>query len=225
MTPDQWQYVVYGVIVVVWVGLLALTRLYLKSFFGRVLISLTPIAIAGAIVTFAWVQYSQGKGGFRLGTDLVGGTILVYEIDEARSAKALANDQNLANELAVRLKRRIDPNDLKNVIVRPVSNGHRVEVILPTGGAHQAEIEERNWLTLIDEVKQQWPELKDANINVQQGRDAELVRFIADHTNAKTDQQIQDIRSFVASHYNPQTNYTENQIQDVKDRISQVGSM
>ena len=43
--------------------------------------------------------------------------------------------------MAAFLKRRIDPADLYNVTIRPVGET-RFEIILPTGGAHQARIEE-----------------------------------------------------------------------------------
>ena len=55
-----------------------------------------------------------------------------------------------------RLKKRIDPADLYNITIRPVSNT-RVEIILPTGAKRQAEAAQANWDKLLDEAKEQWP--------------------------------------------------------------------
>jgi SecD/SecF fusion protein len=79
------------------------------------------------VVTRAF--YNRSEGGFKLGVDLAGGTIVVYEVDpEKKPPEGFKIDQ-----LAERLKRRIDPADLYNVTVRGVA-GTRVEVILPFGG-------------------------------------------------------------------------------------------
>ncbi len=72
----------------------------------------------------------------KFGVDLVGGTILVYEIDLRKNQDADTKfDPNRdINVLAESLKRRIDPNDLYNIIIRPAGGEGRVEIILPTGG-------------------------------------------------------------------------------------------
>src|SRR5262249_7250329 len=102
----------------------------MKPFVNRILICLIPILISGYIVGVAWYKYQRGEGGFKLGVDLVGGTILVYEIDvdKFKDSDALKNFD--PKDLAASLKRRIDPSDLYNVTIRPVSNT-RVEIILP----------------------------------------------------------------------------------------------
>jgi SecD/SecF fusion protein len=97
----------------------------MKSFLGRILVCLVPAVLGIAVCAWA---YQYGK--FRLGVDLVGGTILVYEVDTSKQQ----GDVN-ADELASALKRRIDPADLLNVTIRPIkSEPARVEIILPTGG-------------------------------------------------------------------------------------------
>lgn len=69
------------------------------------------------------------KPQFRRGIDLAGGTILIYEVKSGE----LREDE--IKELADKLKKRIDENDLKNVIVRPLGK-NRIEIILPfVGGA------------------------------------------------------------------------------------------
>ena len=53
------------------------------------------------------------------------------------------------NILAESLKRRIDPNDLYNITIRPAGGEGRIEIILPTGGTHRTEKAEENWRTLL----------------------------------------------------------------------------
>lgn len=66
---------------------------------------------------------------FRRGIDLAGGTILIYQV------KSGDLEEKDIKELADKLKKRIDENDLKNVIVRPLGK-NRIEIILPfVGGA------------------------------------------------------------------------------------------
>jgi SecD/SecF fusion protein len=100
----------------------------MKSFFWKIVLCVAPMILAGLVVAWAFQRYSQGLGGFKLGVDLVGGTILVYEVDPEKKPENF----KLAL-LAERLKRRIDPADLYNVTIRPVPET-RVEIILPTGG-------------------------------------------------------------------------------------------
>jgi SecD/SecF fusion protein len=97
----------------------------MKSYLGRILICLVPVLLG--IYVCAWASL---RDKFRLGVDLVGGTILVYEVDASKQQGEVQPD-----ELAAALKRRIDPADLLNVTIRPIkSDPPRVEIILPTGG-------------------------------------------------------------------------------------------
>jgi SecD/SecF fusion protein len=131
-----------------------------RNFLRGLLVCLVPCLLAGYFATF---------GRYRLGIDLAGGTILVYEInlertkqrkesqgDQPVSRRSSAPAEGLSSDemaqLAAQIKRRIDPADLKNVTVRPLGD-RRVEIILPTGGAGAAG---RANLTAaeIDEVKQ-----------------------------------------------------------------------
>lgn len=129
---------------------------FLKPFHRRAIICLTTIIISALIVTRAGYQYAHGEGGFRLGVDLVGGTILIYEVDTDRLAQQKLNDPNAKEfdpaEMAAFLKRRIDPADLYNVTIRPDSKT-RFEIILPSGGANQDRAEENLWNDLLTEVR------------------------------------------------------------------------
>lgn len=100
----------------------------MKRFHWKVLICVAPLLLGALMVGRAVSQYRHNEGGFKLGVDLKGGTILVYEADPEKTPPDFRIDQ-----LAERLKRRIDPADLYNVTVRPVPP-NRVEIVMPTGG-------------------------------------------------------------------------------------------
>jgi len=117
-----------------------------RNFLRGLLICLIPCLLAGL--------FAARPEKYRLGIDLAGGTILVYQInlertklrketeqaprdkdkekDKAGAPAGLSTEE--MNQLAAQIKRRIDPTDIKNVTVRP-SGDRRVEIILPTGGA------------------------------------------------------------------------------------------
>lgn len=109
-----------------------------RNFLRGLLICLLPCALFGAFAIF---------GEYRKGIDLAGGTILVYEVDlekaqrrqelvEKTGGSAPGDDLSAGlstekmQQLAESLKRRIDPADLRNVIIRPLGNT-RIEIILP----------------------------------------------------------------------------------------------
>src|SRR5262245_21697531 len=116
----------------------------MKQFRTRILVCLIPVLVAAGVVAYASSEYYYGRGGFKLGVDLVGGTILVYEIDLDKFPERKLPENYKPEDLVARLKRRIDPADLYNVTIRAVGKT-RVELILPTGGKHQAEIDEQVW--------------------------------------------------------------------------------
>ncbi|GEM_PF-233896 len=130
----------------------------MKQFFGKIVICLVPCLLAGWVTGDAMLRYQAGEsGGFKLGVDLVGGTILVYEIDlrkqQEKDKDTKLDATDLANNLAESLKKRIDPNDLYNIVIRPAGGEGRVEIILPTGGTHRAKKAEQAWNKLLDEMQ------------------------------------------------------------------------
>jgi SecD/SecF fusion protein len=126
----------------------------MKRFTKRIIVCLLPILLSLGILFWppglglpagAHWKYENGEGGYRFGVDLVGGTILVYEVDETKTPENFK-----AEELANALKKRIDPADLYNITIRPVpGNPPRVEIVLPTGGRHQARAEQKRWAELL----------------------------------------------------------------------------
>ncbi|MBN9120943.1 MAG: protein translocase subunit SecD [Planctomycetes bacterium] len=116
-----------------------------RNFLRGLLICLIPCLLAAL--------FAVRPEKYRLGIDLAGGTILVYQVNLERTKlrketeqgkdKDPTKDQNAPAQgltsdemaqLAAQIKRRIDPTDIKNVTVRP-SGDRRVEIILPTSGA------------------------------------------------------------------------------------------
>jgi SecD/SecF fusion protein len=149
----------------------------MRPFFPRFVICLTPVLFA------AWVTYrAYMNDGFKLGVDLSGGTILVYEIDTRKQQERLKDESDKGggrtdsqadtNLLADALKRRIDPTATYNIIIRPAGAGGRVEIILPTGGEHRAKLAQKRWEALLEKSKDTW-KLKE--LDVPRGRVHELV--------------------------------------------------
>jgi len=194
----------------------------MKPYLNRILICVIPCLVSLVIVGIAVNRYVNGEGGFRLGPDLVGGTILVYEVDIDKFPNGQLPDGWDASTLAASLKRRIDPNDLYNVTIRPVGNT-RIEIILPTGGAHQERIDEQKWQELLEKVKQNWPDaLKDRTLDVGRGRVRELAARIEEYKAASRD----EIEKFIKDNYgSKRRDVTGEEVQRIKELIAQVGSL
>ena len=79
-----------------------------------------------------------GSKGLKKGIDLSGGTILVYEID---SAKQKTNID--VNELISAIKRRINPDGMKDIMIRAIGS-NRVEVIYPEATSEDVENTKRS---------------------------------------------------------------------------------
>jgi SecD/SecF fusion protein len=154
----------------------------MRSFFWKFVICLLPCALAAWVTTVASINYANGdSGGFKLGVDLVGGTILVYEIDLRKGQDADKKDFEPLKDISVlaeTLKRRIDPNDLYNITIRPAGGEGRIEIILPTGGTHRTKKAEENWKTLLDHMKtiflKDEPEPVKESLQVGRGKTLDL---------------------------------------------------
>ena len=135
-----------------------------RNFLRGLLICLIPIALFGAAAIF---------GTVRQGIDLAGGTILVYEVDldktkrrqqtesndKSNKAKAVVDDDagltRFSSEdlqrLAEALKRRIDPVDTRNVIIRPVGES-RIEIIVPFTPSRKKEAGTEDYVQFVKDV-------------------------------------------------------------------------
>jgi len=173
----------------------------MKSFTWKIVLCVVPILIGILVVGRAFSRYENGEGGFNLGVDLVGGTILVYEVDVSHWPGGVKpNDYSVA-KLTARLKQRIDPADLYNVRITPLSDT-RIEIVLPTGGVKYAQAQERNWNNLIEEVKQKWPP-KDPNsgaYNVGIDQWEQLIDAVAKEHVGQADFKPDEVVKFVEAH-------------------------
>jgi SecD/SecF fusion protein len=155
----------------------------MKSFSWKIFLCVAPVLLALWPTVLAVYRYQHGlPGSFKLGVDLVGGTILVYEIDVRKMQERTAGGDVRASDrkadinlLASSLKRRIDPNDLYNIVIRPAGET-RVEIVLPTGGAYQTELAEERWKEVLDKVKTVY-DLKDLP-EIGRGKVRDLIDFI-----------------------------------------------
>ncbi len=151
----------------------------MRSYFWKFVICLAPCVLAGWVTASAISKYVQGEaGGFKFGVDLVGGTILVYEIDTRKQLMEQEKKYDPIENtklLAESLKRRIDPNDLYNITIRPAGGEARVEIILPTGGVFRAQKAEQAWAALIKKMEDKY-EVK--NLDVGRGKILELAERI-----------------------------------------------
>ena len=69
----------------------------------------------------------------KLGIDLSGGTILVYQVDTANLPPGFKMD-----ELVSALKKRADPEGVKEIPIRQIGS-HRIEIILPQASNEEVE--------------------------------------------------------------------------------------
>jgi SecD/SecF fusion protein len=169
----------------------------MKKFGWKLTICLVPLLISAYVVGVAFWNYFHGKGGFKLGVDLVGGTILIYEVDVNKFPNAtLPKDWN-PQQLATRLKSRIDPGDIFNISVR-VASDTRFEIILPTGGAHQVEAQEAAWKQLLQEVQKEFPFDKYRDSSV--GDVTQLVAMIQDR---HPEVDSKELRKFIEENFTP----------------------
>ncbi len=133
-----------------------------KSLRSRGIICLLPLLLAGWVSIHAYLNYGKPDATgprFNLGVDLAGGSILVYEVDKAVwDAMPEGQRGDVPEKLAANLKRRIDPNNLLEITIRPIkTEPPRVEIILPlqimrksTTGAKG----DKQGQAKIDEIKQ-----------------------------------------------------------------------
>src|SRR5262249_5344995 len=134
----------------------------MKSYRWKIIVCLVPVLISLFAVSRAYYMFKQGRGGFRPGVDLVGGTILVYEVDQDKQQgfqsqqAARGSRDTKIDELAAAIKRRLDPIDQFNIPVRPVGS-ERFEFILLTGGLIQADAAQEAWNETVQEAAEIWP--------------------------------------------------------------------
>jgi SecD/SecF fusion protein len=175
----------------------------MKRFTWRIILCAAPILASILVIGMAYRHFAAGEGGFKFGVDLVGGTDLIYEVDRSKFTDSAPAQGNLPRDfrigdLAAALKKRIDPADLYNATIRPVSDS-RVEIILPTGGRNQVRKEEEQWRELIDAVSAHWP---PKSYQVALGNRIELMARVNEQY---PDVGLDEVRKFIDERYDPKT--------------------
>src|SRR5205823_6021837 len=79
------------------------------------------------------------KNALRPGIDMVGGTSLTYEI---KVPPGTSSNTNLAEQVMESLKKRVDPDGVRNLIWRPQGNT-RLEIQMPMAGKNEKSKEKR----------------------------------------------------------------------------------
>ncbi|MCY2941489.1 MAG: protein translocase subunit SecD [Planctomycetota bacterium] len=196
----------------------------MKQNLSRIVICLLSFLIPSTVLLLAYAKYDSGQGGFRLGVDLVGGSILVYEVD---SKKTEPNTTVNIEELAASLKRRIDPADLFNITIRPIQgNPPRVEIILPTGGQKQSEAEEKSWQTILETVRKEFPGKEGSNYQTVPRGD--IMRLIARVEDAYPDTEKESVSKSIRDRFlqnKEKRSLTTEEVERIKDLIAQQGRL
>ena len=96
------------------------------NYTGRVTLILTVLVVAFWLI-FPGAPRGRFKPDLKPGIDMVGGTSLLYEIKLPEGGIA---SENLASEVAGSLKKRVDPDGVRNLIWRP-QGSTRLEIQMP----------------------------------------------------------------------------------------------
>jgi SecD/SecF fusion protein len=97
------------------------------------------------------------------GIDMVGGTSLVYQIKTAPGTKY---DPQLATKVADALKKRVDPQGVRNLVWRPEGTD-RLEIQMPTSGSNGAEARAKQ-----DQLLAAEQQLSKTNVSMSEVTDA-----------------------------------------------------
>ena len=192
----------------------------------RVLTCVVPLLLGLVVLGVAWRNYQSGSPGltYRMGVDLSGGTTLVYEVK--LDDKSITPDQvnQRLEEMATQLKRRIDPADLFNIIVRPISGEQpRIEIVMPFGGEKQDEARQARWDKLTSEVKALIPADKASTVDDLPPDDIKRLEMAAQESGAPQEQLQGLIESYTSTGTGLRQSLSQNQIENIKNMITQQG--
>ena len=105
------------------VGILFANAVRMKDYGWKIGLILSTLLVSTFVVLF---------GNFRLGVDLRGGTILVYEVDQKATAEMSRQgkpDWDMGQLITV-IRKRLNPDGLKEIVVRPFG-ADQVEIVVP----------------------------------------------------------------------------------------------
>jgi preprotein translocase subunit SecD len=86
------------------------------NYSGRVI---TILVVLFAALWAIFPSFNLKKPDLKPGIDMVGGTSLLYEIKPPEGGQYT---ENLAEQVAASLKKRVDPDGIRNLIWRPQGN-------------------------------------------------------------------------------------------------------
>lgn len=138
------------------------------------------------------------------GIDMVGGTSLLYEIKQSEGT-ARSPNTNLAEKVMTALKKRVDPNGVKNLVWRPQGND-RLEIQMPFSGNPEENKAKRD--AVAKTLRSAAVSLNQLNITKQQVQDA------VEQNNGKT---RADLDKMAAG--NPQRIALFKQLTDIWDKL------
>ncbi|MBC8350943.1 MAG: protein translocase subunit SecD [Planctomycetes bacterium] len=134
-----------GVGLPIFLGQAVAKKLRMADHGWRIGLILCTIVLAGGIVGRAY-DPETGQFNIKLGVDLKGGVILIYEVDEAATASASDLDASDGSSgrvnmgaLVEALARRINPSGTKEIVIRPYGD-QQVEIIIPEVDQREVEL-------------------------------------------------------------------------------------
>ncbi|MCA9143021.1 MAG: protein translocase subunit SecD [Planctomycetaceae bacterium] len=134
-----------GIGLPIFLGQLIAKRLRMAEIGWRIGLILCVIILSSLVVGRSYDR-ETGQFNIKLGVDLKGGVILIYEVDE--SATAAANDPDSPDgstgrvnmgALVEAIARRINPSGTKEIVIRPYGD-QQVEVIVPEVDQREVEL-------------------------------------------------------------------------------------
>jgi SecD/SecF fusion protein len=122
--PSQWLVALGIIAAAIAIGVFFANSMRLKDYGWKISLILVTLGLSLFLVLF---------GEYKLGVDLKGGSILVYEIDKKETAslhpEGRSDDWSM-NSLVQVIRDRINPDGLKEIVVRPFGPA-QIEVIVP----------------------------------------------------------------------------------------------
>ena len=117
--------IVLGVLIANWVRM--------RDYGWKLALILSTILVSTFVVLF---------GEYKLGVDLKGGVILVYEVNEIETAqlrRGAAENQWSMGQLIAVISKRLNPTGLKEIVVRPFGP-KQVEIVVPEVDPEQIKV-------------------------------------------------------------------------------------
>jgi SecD/SecF fusion protein len=122
--PSQWPVAIGLIVLSILAGYVIASAARMKDYGWKISLIMGTTLLSLFLVLF---------GEYKLGVDLKGGVILVFEVDKKETAALHAtgrsDDWNM-NALVQRIRDRVNPDGLKEIVVRPFGP-EQVEVIVP----------------------------------------------------------------------------------------------